>query len=472
MQNLDSLSPSEFSIMKVYLKVIVICYISLNLGAQEISNYVETIDSFLREEYPKNEPGAAVLIAKNGEVIFEKAYGLSSLKPNKKLKTEMVFQIASMSKQFVSAAVLQLVEQGDIQLNEPIQTYVPYYPEKKYPVTVQHLLSQTSGIPEYFDVDEAEFDLLAKDYSPKDLLDFYKNEPLMFEPGDRYHYSSSNYPLLGLAIENVSGLSLRDYLELNIFNPLGMNSTGLWYRDDTKEKQIVTGYAEKNGAYVEGPEISATALYAPGGIVSNVKDQWVWYKALRDKYIISDYVIDQLITEKKTNSGERTTYGYGFAIKELQGRPTYQHSGILFGFTSTAMYVPEDDIFVCILSNTKFDRTEELSNYCASVLMNDPVEIFSKSEISQELLQDYVGSFELKRDDLDRFFELIIFDNQLVLHDPKAPQNDAILTPDGTDKFVLKTAGAHFQFVRNEDNQIMRMEITQKDDFFVFEKIN
>ena len=236
MQNLDSLSPSEFSIMKVYLKVIVICYISLNLGAQEISNYVETIDSFLREEYPKNEPGAAVLIAKNGEVIFEKAYGLSSLKPNKKLKTEMVFQIASMSKQFVSAAVLQLVEQGDIQLNEPIQTYVPYYPEKKYPVTVQHLLSQTSGIPEYFDVDEAEFDLLAKDYSPKDLLDFYKNEPLMFEPGDRYHYSSSNYPLLGLAIENVSGLSLRDYLELNIFNPLGMNSTGLWYRDDTKEK--------------------------------------------------------------------------------------------------------------------------------------------------------------------------------------------------------------------------------------------
>ncbi|MEM1001407.1 MAG: hypothetical protein AAGH46_02030, partial [Bacteroidota bacterium] len=127
---------------------------------------------------------------------------------------------------------------------------------------------------------------------------------------------------------------------------------------------------------------------------------------------------------------------------------------------------------VCILSNTKFDRTEELSNYCASVIMGDPIEIFSKSEISQEILKDYIGSFELESEELERSFELLIFDNQLILHDPKAPQNDAILTPAGEDRFVLKTAGAYFKFVREQDNQVLRMEITQQDDFFVFKKTN
>lgn len=456
--------------MKNSIFLIVLVLITNSVWAQKLDSSNAIIDRFLTEEYPKNEPGAAVLIAKDGEVVFEKAYGLSSLKPKKKLKTDMVFQIASMSKQFVSAAVLQLVQKGAIKLDEPIQTYVPYYPEKTYPVTVHHLLSQTSGIPEYFDVDESEFELLARDYTPKQLIDFYKNEPLIFRPGERYHYSSSNYPLLGLAIENVTGLSLRDYLEKTIFDPLGMHATSLWYRDDTKAKQIVTGYAEKNGSFVKGPEISSTAIYAPGGIVSNVKDQWKWYKALRDKSTISEYVIDQLITEKRTTSGEGTAYGYGFAIKELQGKATYQHSGILFGFTSTAMFVPEPDVFVCILSNTKFDRTEELSNYCASVMMGDPIEIFSKSEISKELLNDFIGFYELQSEELERSFELLIFDNQLILHDPKAPQNDAILTPAGEDRFVLKTAGAYFKFVRDQDNRVLTMEITQQDDFFVFKK--
>ncbi|MEM1001712.1 MAG: serine hydrolase domain-containing protein, partial [Bacteroidota bacterium] len=191
--------------MKNSIFLIVLVLITNSVWTQKPDSSNAIIDRFLTEEYPKDEPGAAVLIAKDGEVVFEKAYGLSSIKPKRKLKTDMVFQIASMSKQFVSAAVIQLVEKGDIKLDEPIQTYVPYYPEKAYPVTVHHLLSQTSGIPEYFDVDEAEFDLLAKNYTPSELLDFYKNVPLMFQPGERYHYSSSNYPLLGLAIENITG---------------------------------------------------------------------------------------------------------------------------------------------------------------------------------------------------------------------------------------------------------------------------
>lgn len=457
--------------MKAYFYTISFLLLSVTFNAQNNTEHLKTIDDFLTVEYPKKEPGAVVLIARNDTILFKKAYGLASMKPKRKLNSNMVFQIGSMSKQFVSAAVLQLVEQGKLKLEDPIQKYVPYYPIKKHPVTLHHLLSQTSGIPDYFDVDDNEFELLAKTYTPKQLLDFYKNEPLQFKPGEQWQYSNSNYPLLGLAIENVTGLTLRDYLDQHIFKPLSMNDSGLWYTDTTKEKNIVKGYYTKNNRFVEGPKISSSALYAPGGIVSTVNDLYKWNTALKNRNVISEFVVNHLIREQKTSDGKGTAYGYGLALKTIQGSPTIQHSGILFGFTSTGMYLPNEGIYLCILSNSKFDRAEELANYCASVILNKPLKIYSKSEISEELLKDYLGTFQLQSETLERTFELIVFDNQLVLHDPKTPQNDAILTPAGTDKFVLKTAGAYFQFIRDVDNNVIGYSVEQNGETYNFKKM-
>ena len=455
---------------KHFLTLFITCFITLNY-AQNKDEHIKTIDDFLTIEYPKNEPGAVVLIARNDTILFEKAYGLAALKPKRKLKTDMVFQIGSMSKQFISAAVLQLVEQGKLKLEDPIQDYVPYYPFKKHTITIHHLLSQTSGIPDYFDVDENEFDLLAKTYTPQQLIDFYKENPLNFKPGQHWQYSNSNYPLLGLAIENVSGLTLRAYLDQHIFKPLNMNVSGLWYTYNTKEKNKVKGYYTTNGNYVEGPKISSSALYAPGGIVSSVNDLFKWNKALVHNNVITEFVATNLKKEQTTIDGKGTHYGYGLALKNVQGSPTIQHSGILFGFTSTGMYLPKQGIYVCLLSNSKFDRTEELANYCASILLNKPLEIYSKSEISKELLKDYLGTFELQSETLERTFELIVFDNQLVLHDSKAPQNDAVLTPVETDRFVLKTAGAYFQFIKDDNNQVIGYTVKQGEQTFEFKKI-
>ena len=161
--------------IKYSFLLIAILFVSFNY-AQKNVNSIKTIDNFLTEEYPKKEPGAVVLIAKKGEIIYEKAFGLSSIKPKRKLKTAMVFQLASMSKQFVSAAILQLVEEGKMALTDSIQKYVPYYPSKKYTITIHHLLAQTSGIPNYFDVDDNEFFLLAQEHTPEKLINYYLNQ--------------------------------------------------------------------------------------------------------------------------------------------------------------------------------------------------------------------------------------------------------------------------------------------------------
>lgn len=213
-----------------------------------------------------------------------------------------------------------------------------------------------------------------------------------------------------------------------------------------------------------------SALYAPGGIVSTVQDLLLWNRALVQKTVISEFVIEQLTTEKTIDSGEGTGYGYGFFIKNLKGSPTIQHGGNLFGYTSSGLYLPNEDLFICILANRKFDRTEELANYLASVLLNNPIEIFSKKEISYEQLQDYIGIYELQSEELSRTFEIKLYDNQLLLSDPKAPANDALLTPSDKDIFILKAVNASFKFQRNEKAEVVGFKVMQEETY-TFKKV-
>lgn len=457
--------------MKKHL-LIVLTLVFANLNyAQDNSKNLKIIDNFLIEEYPKNEPGAVVLIAKKGKIVFEQAYGLASLKSKRKLKTDMVFQIASITKQFVAVAILQLVEDGKMALNDTIQKYVPYYPSKKHPITIHHLLSQTSGIPEYFILEENELHLLAKEHTPKELIAYYKDEPLSFKPGEKWNYSNSNYPLLGAALEKVTGLSLKKYLQKNIFEPLKMNSTGLWYNDNIKKKRIPIGYNNKNDSLFPAPKIVGSAMYAAGGVVSTTNDLFLWNRALKDKTIISKFVVDKLVTEKIINSGEGTGYGYGVFLKNINGSPTVQHGGNLYGFTSTALHLPNEDVFVSILANTKYDRTEEIANYIASLLIDKPIEIFSSKEISKELLKDYVGVYEMQSEEISRTFEIKLFDGKVLLSDPKEPESSAFLTPSKKDILLLKAASAYFKFTRNEQDLITGFTVKQNGDMFTFKKI-
>jgi CubicO group peptidase (beta-lactamase class C family) len=456
--------------MKHTLTILLLLLISLSLAqqvAQQPATQLETIDQFLTEEYPKNEPGAVVLISNGDDILFQKAYGLASLQPKRKLKTDMVFRIASMTKQFTSAAVLQLVEAGKVSLTDTIQQYVSYYPVKSHPITIHHLLSQTSGIPDYFDVDENEFHLLTKEYSPKDMIAYYKDESLLFEPGSKWAYSNGNYPLLNAVIEKASGMKKRDYMEQFIFNPLGMKLSAIGDPAHVKNKQIVTGYAEDElGVFKEGPAMSRSV----GGVRSNVRDLYLWHRAMHDKTVLSAYVVTQLTTEKKTNAGEGTGYGYGFFIKELQGSPTVQHGGNLFGFTTSGLYLPVEDIFVCVLSNTKFDRTPDISDYIGSVMLNNPITIQKKSEIQREVYTDYIGVFHLK-EDVKKRFEIEMFDTMLVMTPMEARENAGVLRLISEDYFECKEANATITFKRNENQEVVGYTVEQDGTYhFVREK--
>lgn len=431
----------------------ILCFLLLaicfqNTLAQKNESELLKIDSFLNEEYPKNKPGAVILIAKGGEVIYKKAYGLANLKKKKPLKADMIFQLGSMTKQFTSAAILQLIEQNKLSLDDNIQEYVEYYPQKEYEITIAHLLSQTSGIPEFFDVDENEFDILSQEHTPRQLIEYYADKPLLFKPGTQFQYSNSNYPLLGVVIEKISGLALKEYFERNIFQPLGMNSSSLWYTEDFKKKQIPDGYRTKDGELVLSPKIVGSTVYAAGGVVSTVDDLLIWNEALNNRSLLSDDIVRQLSTEKTTLDGKGTGYGYGFFTKELQGRRTVQHGGMIYGFTSSGLYLPEEDIFVCILSNKARERTEEVANYLASIVMGEPIEILEKSAINYEAKKEYLGRYQMIGDDA-KIVEIKLDEDLMILYFPKAPGSEVEIVALDSDQFKSVKANIEITFLRD-----------------------
>lgn len=447
--------------LKYFVCVFILMTVFIAGRGQSLSEQLPRIDTFLGEEYPKNEPGAAVLIAKDGMVIYKKAFGLADLEKKMAMDTDMIFPIGSMAKQFTSGAVLQLVERGKLSLDDDIRKYIEYYPEKEYTVTIENLLSQTSGIPELFDVDESEYNILSQEHTPRQLIEYYSDRPLLFRPGTKFQYSNSNYPLLGAVIEKISGLPLKDYFERYIFEPLGMDSSALWYTKDLKSKRIPQGYRFKKGNLVPAPKVSGSTVYAAGGIVSTVGDLLAWNRALRNRSYLSDYIVDRLTTEKTTLDGKGTGYGFGFFTKELQGIGTIQHGGIMYGFTSSGLYLPEPDIFICILSNKTKDRTEQLADYIASLLIGKPIHILGRSELDYAEKEEYLGSYKMIGNNA-KIIEIKLSDGLMTLEFPEAPDTRVEIVSVKRDTFRSVKANIEITFSRDAKESITGFTAVQE----------
>jgi CubicO group peptidase (beta-lactamase class C family) len=162
--------------------------------------------------------------------------------------------IASMTKQFTAVSILKLVDQNKLYLTDSLQKYIPEFPSKKFKITIENLLSQTSGIREYFDVDETYYQLFTTEYKPLQIIDFFKNDSLEFEPSTQFRYSNSNYFLLSLIIERVSGKSFGQFLNENIFESLNMSQSSYWHNFKTENESVPVGY--QNGNFTPSIKVS------------------------------------------------------------------------------------------------------------------------------------------------------------------------------------------------------------------------
>jgi D-alanyl-D-alanine carboxypeptidase len=319
-----------------------------------------SLDSLVGELRTHNKiPGLTILVAQGPETVFAKGYGFANLDHQVPAEIATVYAIGSITKQFVAAAVLRLVEDGRLRLADPLSRYLPGFSVPAGSVTLHHLLSMTSGIHGEAVFPGKNADRI--DYSREELLqtlvDMYKGHPPDFLPGEVWEYQRINYLLLALVIEKVTGRTLWDYLHERFFVPLGMTATSQC-DPGRVVKHRATGYRPTDSVpegVIVAPLISPTLALGATGLCSSAPDMLKWQRALLEHRALRAESYALMSRPGRLNDGRRIDYGYGVVLWKLEGQPIVFHTGGVPGGTAYLAYLPQSDVTVVVLVNADSD---------------------------------------------------------------------------------------------------------------------
>jgi CubicO group peptidase (beta-lactamase class C family) len=309
----------------------------------------DAIDKFINSEMEKQHiPGVSLLVAQSGRIIRAQGYGLSNLELQVPVKQETVFQSGSVGKQFTATAVMMLVEEGKVRLDDPIKRYLKESPATWNQVTVRELLSHTAGFTDY----PKNFDF-RKDYTEPKLLKIVVGSPLAFQPGTNWSYSNLGYLTLGIMIHRVTGKFYGDFLQERIFRPLGMTTTRIMSESDIVPNRAA-GYQLVKGVLKNQDWVSPTLnTTADGSLYFSILDLAKWDAALYTEKLLNRSSSEEMWTVAKLKSGKENSghYGFGWFIANIAGKRVVRHQGEWQGFTSFITRHIDDQTTVVLLTN-------------------------------------------------------------------------------------------------------------------------
>ncbi len=293
--------------------------------------------------------GASVLVHQKGKTLLKKSYGYASLELNVPMPENAGFEIGSVTKQFTAAAILKLVAEGKLSLDDDFRKYVDF-DTKGREISIDQLLNHTSGIPSYTEM-EAFGNFFTKALPRDSLVRAIEAEDFLFEPGEAMIYNNSAYFLLGLIIEEASGKTYEDYLTEVIFQPLGMDNT--YYCSSSKVvKNKAYGYEFNPEGLRQKMYLNHLWPYAAGSLCSTTEDLLIWLEALHHQKILSPEQYQSISDPKTLNDGTPLRYAMGLTSFSRHGHKEIGHGGGIFGFLSDTRYFPEEDLYLICLVNT------------------------------------------------------------------------------------------------------------------------
>jgi CubicO group peptidase (beta-lactamase class C family) len=349
------------------------------------------IDTILDAEIGAGEPGAVVAVLRDGEFLHCKSYGLANIEWNAPITPDTVFHIASLTKQFTAVAIMMLKERGLIALDAPLEACLPDFPTRGRRVTVRHLLNHTSGITSYTSLQDQ---TAARRHSPlADLVARIAALPFAFEPGQRYAYNNSGYVLLGAVIERVSGMKYREFLDREIFRPLGMTRTRYLFEEPIVPRRAA-GYQRGRNGIENAYYVSATYYHAAGGLGSNVIDLARWDQAIRGNQLISAETFNEMLEPTLLADGSAYPYGFGWGTADYCGHRVYHHTGGISGFSSHMLHFRDQNLTTILLSNlAQFPFARITRALMRSTLGIGPP--CTRAPVPLGAPEPYVGSFKV-----------------------------------------------------------------------------
>ncbi|MQA90317.1 MAG: serine hydrolase [Gemmatimonas sp.] len=294
--------------------------------------------------------GLSVAIARGTEAMVFRGYGWSDVEHRIPTPPDAVYEIGSITKQFTAAAILLLQEQGRLSIDDLVTDHLPQFPTRGRAVSLRHLLSHTSGIPDFTALPD--FSALATRGAPLDsIVALVEDQPLLFVPGQAMAYSNSGYILLGRIIESASGVRYADFIEAQLFVPAGMLDSSYCDAAGLPASRTV-GHRLLNRILLPTESLDHTWPYAAGSLCSTAADLIAWNRALHGGRLLSPESYEILTDPGELEDGTRLRYAAGLIVDSIGNRPVYRHGGSIPGFRAELLYFPEDGLSIAILLNT------------------------------------------------------------------------------------------------------------------------
>ena len=402
------------------------------------------IDAMVAPYYKARDPGATLIVTKDGKTLLRKAYGMADVANEVPMQPGATMRLGSITKQFTSAAILMLAEEGKLSVSDPINKFLPDYPMHGKNITIEHLLTHTSGIVSY--TNKPNFmEQMNKNLSVAQMIDSFKDDPLQFEPGARYAYNNSGYFLLGAIIEKVSGQPYASFVEQRIFTPLGMRHSA--YEGQERDlSQRAAGHSQEKGNFEPSASLSMSQPYAAGSLVSTVDDLARWDAAVSSGKLLKAASWAQAFKPYTLTDGKSTNYGYGWAVGKLRGATVIAHGGGINGFSTYALRIPEKNIYVALLSNADGGLAEPsmIAKKAAALALGDPFPEMKAVSVSAAELDALAGVYQID----EKATRTVRRDqDHLVMQRGERPA--VALYPLGADRFFVKDSLVSFKFVRN-----------------------
>lgn len=324
-------------------------------------NVSHKLDSLLNRINKRHDFHGAVLVAKNKKIVYQNQVGYADFRKKTLINSESIFQLASVSKQFTAAAIMQLKEKNKLKLTDSVNAYFPDFPYKN--ITIRNLLNHTSGLPKYFWVAEHEW----KENKPPTNKDLMEVLPIskakrFFKPGRNFDYSNTGYFVLASIIEKITGISFNQYLQKNIFEPLNMKNSYVYsYQNDTIRKNQLKGYRLYRGwKHIKIGNTVNDAIVGDKNVYSTLEDLFKWTYGLNSELLIKQESLELMYTKGETIYGRKVPYGFGFRLGIRDGKNIY-HYGKWNGFSTALTNYLEEDLVVIVLEHTSYNSLKYLN---------------------------------------------------------------------------------------------------------------
>lgn len=324
--------------------------ILLLFGCNQEDNLETKINSIF-SEFNDETPGVSVAVRRDNKIIYQRGFGLADLAAKVKIEPKTNFRLASITKQFTALSIMLLENEGELSFDDPIGKFFPKFPVNESEITIQNILQHTSGILDYENYMSDTLTIPLKDQDVLEIL--LEQDSTYFPPGTLHKYSNSGYAILALIIEKISGKSYAEFLDENIFTPLGMNNSIAFENGISTISNRAFGYANSDSGFVFSDQSLTSAVLGDGGIYSSTTDLLKWNESIENATLLKKEKLSLAFQKTQLPDGKVADYGFGWRLDPYRNIERKYHTGSTCGFSNIYMKLPEFNLTVIVLINIR-----------------------------------------------------------------------------------------------------------------------